>query len=180
MKTLFIIIVILTGILCGFVQEFVKININYTLEAGDKIRGFYDQDAVTKKQWLTETAIDAPFDYYHNHKRLDSLLNLNKKELTILKWVVTLVSIIIFLIINLLILKLVTGDRLLMRWFVKLYLVFCVLAVLIYVFGKITNTLGQSYAVSREIAGGLQSMVPLMLTIPGWWLWKKTQTIKEK
>ena len=179
MRNLFIIIALLVGIVCGFFEEFVKININYTIEVGDHISGFYDQDITTKKQWVAETAIDAPFDYYHNHKRIDALLNLNKKELTLLKWLVTLVSIVVFLVINVIILKLITEDRKLIGWFVKLYCVFCLIAGLIFIFGKLTNTLSQSYAVSREIAGGLQSMVPLLIAVPGWWLWKKTQTTPE-
>lgn len=70
MKKLYIICTVLFGVFCGFLQELVKININYTLEAGDKINNFYDQDFATKKQWLEATAVDAPFDYYHNHRNM--------------------------------------------------------------------------------------------------------------
>lgn len=179
-RKLLIGVVILTGIICGFLQEYVKVNINYTLEAGDKIKGFYEQTVETKKEWLAQVAIDAPFDYYHNHKRIDSLLSLSKSQLSLLKWVVTFIAIMIFLIINVSLIKLITDDRKLIIWFIKLYGVFCLISVAIYIFGKFTNTLAQSYAVSREIAGGLQSMVPTMLAIPAWWLWKITHNQKAK
>jgi len=179
-KNFLIIIAVLIGIFFGFLQEFVKVNINYTLEAGDKILGFYEQNATTKKAWIQQTAVDAPFDYYHNHKKIDSLLNLDKSQLDILKWVVTLIFIAVFLTINVLILKLITNDRKLIIWFIKLYGVFFLIAAMLYVFGKLTNTLTQSYAVSREIAGGLQSMVPVMLALPAWWLLKRTQISHKK
>lgn len=178
MKKLTLMLTILVGIFLGFVQELVKININYTLEAGEKIPNFYNQSPEIKKQWIEQTAIDAPFDYYHNHRKIDALLSLNQRELTMLKWGVTLLFIVLFFLINLTILHNTIGDKSVIRWFALLYAAFMMLAAGLYVFGKMTGTLNQSYAVSREIVGGLQSMIPSIFAFAAWWLWKKTQTVQ--
>jgi hypothetical protein len=162
------------AIVAGFVQEYVKVNINYVLEMGGKMPGFFDQDATTRKVWIETMRVDAPYDYYHNHSRLEALYSLSEKNLVILKWVVTVVFVTLFMVINTMLLFMTTRRREVIRWTLWLYLFFFVLSFGVYLFGWFTGTLEQAYGISRKIVGGLQSMVPLMLLLPATWLMRQT------
>jgi drug/metabolite transporter (DMT)-like permease len=89
-----------------------------------------------------------------------------------------LVGTTFFLFVHLLLVKWITQEKLWVRWTFILYGIFFCLSFFIYLFGKWTGTLEQAYGISRKIAGALQSLVPLMLIIPGWWIWKSDKNKK--
>jgi|JI10StandDraft_1071094.scaffolds.fasta_scaffold06624_6 hypothetical protein len=165
-------IVILLAIVIGFVQENVKVNINYLIDKGEAIPGFFESNAKVKGEMLEKVKINAPFDYYHNHAKIDFLLSLNHGQLVMLKWIATLVFIVVFMFINASIITWFTEDKLYFKRTLWMYAGFFMLALLIYMAGKFTGTSLQAYGVSREIVGGLQSLVPLMILIPASWLHK--------
>jgi len=178
-KSLLLFGILVCAVISGFIQENLKVNINYILDVGDKLDGFHDQAPEVKKQWLDQVRIDAPYDYYHNHHRIDFLYRLSRKQLTLLKWTVTIFFVILFMLFNAQIMKWMTGER---KYFVRtilLYVFFFSFAFIIYIIGYFTGTLSKAYGVSREITGGLQSLVPLMILLPAFWL-NKNQHIFEK
>jgi hypothetical protein len=166
---------IIAAIVFGFLLEMVKVNVNYLLETSAKIPGYYASNTEERKALLEQVKINAPYDYYHNHKRIDTLISLSQGQLEKLKWVVTLLGIAVFLGINSFLVKYITQQQKLAKWTVWLYAIFFFISLLFFVFGKVTHTHEYAYGISRKIAGALQSMVPLMLLLPGWWLWKSTQ-----
>lgn len=173
----YLMILVLLAILLGFVQENIKVNVNYLLEKGEKIPGFFQVDAKTKTTMLEQVKIDAPFDYYHNHQRQEWLLNLSHTQLSSFKWLITVVFIVVFMTINAWIMKIFTGEKVFVKRTIGIYVVFFLLAVFIFLLGKITGTSDRAYGVSREIVGGLQSLVPLMLMIPAYWLLKNQHIV---
>jgi hypothetical protein len=51
-RILFIAGLLLIAIVVGFAMENIKVNINYILERGGAIPGFFEQDFETKRIWL--------------------------------------------------------------------------------------------------------------------------------
>lgn len=163
-------ILVLVALVIGFLQENLKVSVNYLLETGDRIPTFFQQDSNTKQVWLEQVKVNAPFDYYHNHKRIDWLNQLSRENLVRLKWVITLLFVVAFMFINAWLIMWWTNERLYFKWTLRLYLFFFILSFAIYVGGLLTGTLPQAYGVSRKLVGGLQSLVPLMILLPASWL----------
>ncbi|MFM9986909.1 MAG: hypothetical protein ACKVOK_16835 [Flavobacteriales bacterium] len=173
-----IILVLVVAMAFGFMLEMVKVNLNYILEFSQRIPGYNELSATERENSLEAIAIDAPYDYYHNHRKIQYLYTCSQSRLNLLKWLVTLIGTGFFLLVHLLLVKWITKEKLWVRWTLLLYTIFFVLSFLIYLFGKWTGTLEQAYGISRKIAGALQSLVPLMLIIPGWWIWKNDKNKK--
>lgn len=169
-KILWISFLLLMAIITGFLQENLKVNVNYILETGDKINGFFSQTPEVKKSWLEQVKIDAPYDYYHNHRRLEFLLGFSREQLVITKWIITVFFVSVFMFINASLLYAVTQSKPLRRWTFILYAVFFSISFLVYVFGAFTGSSAQAYGISRKVVGGLQSLVPLMILLPGFWI----------
>lgn len=169
-KYLFVFGLLLFAIVAGFLQENLKVNVNYILETGDKINGFFNQNTETKREWLHQVKIDAPYDYYHNHRRLEFLLDFTRRELVITKWIITVFFVGLFMAINSLLVYRITRNHSLMIWCIRLYIIFFVLSFVVYLFGITTGSANQAYGISRKVVGGLQSLIPLMILLPGYWL----------
>ncbi|MFN0030644.1 MAG: hypothetical protein ACKVOR_00645 [Flavobacteriales bacterium] len=176
MKILYISITLIAALGFGFVLEMVKVNINYTLENAAKIPEYYTHSNDERVLLMSEAAIYAPYDYYHNHRVISSLYSLSENQLNKLKWATTLAGTVVFMLFHLLLLKLITGQTQLLKWTVWIYLLLFALSFGVYLFGTATGTLQYAYGVSRKIAGALQSLIPLMFILPGWWLWRATQS----
>ncbi len=169
---LFILLIAIT-LTVGFVQELVKININYHLDVGDKIPEFFSSDAVNRARLMQENQLHMPYDYYHNHRSINAMHQLSRSTLVQLKWVFTFLFVVVFLTLNLTAIYLIDNNRQLKQWTVWLYLGFFFLSFAVYLAGKATGHQEEAYAVSRKIVGALQSVVPLMLILPGWWIFKR-------
>lgn len=172
MKQFRVILLLLVAIAFGFALEMVKVNVNYILEFSAFIPDYNQLDAVGRKSGLDAIAIDAPYDYYHNHRKITWLYGFDQSRLNMLKWLVTLAGVGFFLLVHLLLVKWITREKFWIRTTFILYILFFVLSFLIYLLGKWTGTLDQAYGISRKIAGALQSLVPMMLILPAWWIWK--------
>ncbi len=178
-KYLLIIFFLVLAIVIGFLQENIKVNINYLLDKGESIPGFFENDVATKRALLEKVKINAPFDYYHNHRKLDWLLTRTHRQLVILKWSMTVLFVIVFMFINACVMKWITGEFIYFKRTLWLYLFFFLMAFFIYAIGKLSGTLAQAYGVSREIVGGLQSLVPLMILVPASWLLKYQNAFEQ-
>lgn len=160
------------AIVLGFAMENLKVNVNYILERGSLIPGFFNQNAETKKLWLDGNRQFTPYDYYYNHTRIEWLFHLSYDGLIRLKWFNTVFFTALFMLITALMMQLVTGTKQFFRWTIFLYTAVFILSFVIYLFGKFTGTLDHAYGVSRKITGALQSLVPLMILVPASWLMK--------
>ncbi len=178
MQRIRIILILVVAMSFGFLLEMVKVNINYILEFSQHIPAYNEISPTEREKNLNAIAIDAPYDYYHNHRKINYLYNFTQPRLNLLKWLVTLVGTGFFLIIHLVLVGWITGEKQWVRWTALLFGFFFALSFLIYLFGKWTGTLEQAYGISRKIAGALQSLVPLMLLIPAWWIWKNEKNKK--
>lgn len=175
-----VVLLIVAGLTVGFFQEFVKININYTLDTGFQIPNFFEQDYTTRTELLRKMKpANMPYDYYQNHNQIEALNHLSYKQLTILKWTVAILFAAVFMAINIGVIWFITKNKSYTKWVLIFYAALFILSFAIFLFGKITGTSERAYAVSREILGGLQSIVPLMVLVPAIWLSKKTTTVIE-
>jgi len=165
-RNLLIFFLIAGGLSFGFLQEYLKINVNYILETGKQIPGFFDMEKAHKKAWIENKKKNAPQDFYHKPKTIEFLYDLDESSLERLKWVNTIVFIGIFLLLNMIILRLATGTKKEAQWMLYFYLVFFVAAILIFAIGKVIGKPERTYMVSRKIVGALQSLVPLMILLP--------------
>jgi hypothetical protein len=157
----------------GFIQELVKININYHLDIGDKIPGYFENTVEKRAQLMQENQLHMPYDYYYNHSPINLLHQFSRSRLVQLKWAFTFLFVVVFLVLNLLTMHLMDNTRQLKQWTILLYLGFFILSFVIYLTGKAMGHQEEAYAVSRKIVGALQSVVPLMLILPGWWIFKR-------
>jgi hypothetical protein len=172
-RAILVILLLAITLSMGFVQELVKININYHLDVGDKIPGYFDGNAERRAQLMQENQLHMPYDYYHNHMPINLLHRFSRSRLVQLKWVFTFLFVAVFLVLNLSVMHLIDNSRQLKQWTVMLYLGFFILSFAIYLMGKPFGHQEEAYAVSRKIVGALQSVVPLMLILPGWWIFKR-------
>ena len=88
-----IIVILFIAMAFGFLLEMVKVNINYILEFSEHIPGYNQLTPLQRESGLNALSIDAPYDYYHNHRKIGQLNALTQQELNKLKWIVTLVGI---------------------------------------------------------------------------------------
>ncbi len=170
---------LIVAIVLGFVLEMIKVNINYLLDTSTKFPTYIMANAKERQAMIESQKMYIPYDYYHNHQQLNFLFAFSNTDLQKIKWLVTILGTVFFLLINLRIVKHITKEARILKWTLWLYLFFFLLSFAIYFIGKMTGTLENAYGVSRKIAGGLQSLSPLMLIIPGWWLMKHNHLLSQ-
>jgi hypothetical protein len=175
-KTLLISCLVVVAIALGFYQEQLKISINYILENAPRIQGFYGLSADQKHQAIEAQRFNSPFDYYHSHETLRWLYKWDEQDLLRLKWAVTVVSLLVFFVINASLLWLLEGNRQVLQRLALTYLIFTALAFAIYALGKLILMPHQTYAITRRITGALQSLVPVMIFWPFLRLSKQNNT----
>jgi hypothetical protein len=172
-KWLKVVLILLLAVVMGFLQEYVKVNINYHLEQGDRIPSFYERTPEEREQILERQRLSSPLDYYYSHAPLATLSHLSRRNLVLLKWVITVLFTAVFLVLNTSLLFLFTSSRDAVRIMVIAYATLFGLAFLIFLLGMPTQYPLKWYGVSRKLIGGLQSLFPVMLFLPSWHLNRK-------
>lgn len=172
-KYLIVICLIVLGLFFGFIQESVKIELNNVIETGKNVPYFYEMNTNTKKDWVEYRKKNNTADFYNSQKSIEWMCKLSYNELIALKWVITFVFITVFFFINAYILNTIIGQSTFFKWTVYFYLIFFSISIIIFVFGKAAGFSEITYPISRKIAGGLQSLVPIMILLPTYWLSKK-------
>jgi hypothetical protein len=161
MSTKFIGIMVVIYIFLGFFQEYSKVNINYHLETGSSLPDYFNQSAEKRKELLDAQKQYAPFDYYYSHAPLDVLHLFSRKQLVGLKWVVTLFFIVTYYLLNKMVIEKVCKSQ----EAITLHLIFGIGLFLfslgVFALGKLLGQPDAAYAVSRKIAGFLQSPLPI-------------------
>ncbi len=169
-RKIVIALLLVGGLAFGFLQEHIKINVNFILETGARIPRFFEMDIPSKKAWIDYYKKNAPQDFYHKPKTIEALYGMNYGSLIKIKWTLAILFATIYLILNSTIIRLVTGNNITVLWMRYLYIIFLGLALVIFLVGKLTPYSESTYIMSRKILGGLQSLVPLMFMVPAIWL----------
>ena len=158
----------------GFYQEQAKVNVNFILEKGAQIPGFFNQNTETKIDLLTAEKRKSNFDYYYSHATIRVLYSFNQGELSKLKWVITFASIASFTLLNILALYFLQFNKKEMQLFLVVEGVCLILAALAFILGKITHQNEAVYPAVRGIMGILQSPVLVLIFIPAKKLFNRT------
>lgn len=158
----------------GFYQEQAKVNVNFILEKGAQIPGFFNQNTETKIDLLAAEKSKSNFDYYYSHENIEMLYSFNQGELTKLKWIITFASIASFTLLNILALYFLQFNKKEIQLFLLVEGVCLILAVLAFIFGKITHQNEAVYPAVRGIIGILQSPVLVLIFTPAKKLFNRT------
>jgi hypothetical protein len=157
---------ILIAVVSGFYQEKLKISINYILEQGAKMPGFDSLSPEVKMKYIERARVDAPFDYYHNHRTISWLYELNAKQLSFLKWGVTGFFLIWFLSLNALLLSALSVHKDVLRFLPLIYGALVILCLVLFASGAIAGFQQIAYTLIRKIMGALQSVIPALIIWP--------------
>ena len=179
-RGLILLALVVLAMFSGFYQEKVKISINYILDQGAQIPGFFNLSPDEKQARIEQFRLNAPFDYYHNHKTISFLYRFDARQLSVLKWVVTGVFMGWFLLLNLSLLHTLRANRSVIRALPRLYLLVALFSLGVFAIGIAGFQKEKCYAVSREIMGALQSIVPVLIIWPASRLWDQSKSLKEK
>jgi hypothetical protein len=166
-KNKFILVAIaVVMIALGFYQEQAKVNVNFILEKGAQIPGFFNQNTSTKIDLLSAEKSKSNFDYYYSHETIEVIYSFNQGELTKLKWAITFASIAIFTFLNILALRFLQFNKKEIQLFLLVEGGCLILAIMAFVLGKITHQNEAIYPAVRGIMGILQSPVLVLIFIP--------------
>lgn len=171
--------IVLLCIALGFFLEFVKVNINFTIDEGNEIQGFWQMRFEEREMALHNASRHNPFDYYHSHSRIALLNHLSRPQLKLLKWVVTIVFVVVFYLVNSSMIKRLIKDTRGVKWLRITYIVSFVFAFCIYLVGLPTNNADLFYNVSRKMVGALQSPIPAMMNWAAWRLYDQNKNEKN-
>jgi hypothetical protein len=169
-RRLVLITLIMSGLALGFMQENWKVGVNFVLEQAEAVPDYWNLSPEARLAAVEARRIFSPLDYYYSHDTPRFLFVMERSELTALKWAVTGGMILLFFIINSSVAFLITNDRRAIRWMAAGYLFVFVTAFLIYTAGYAAGNPSATYGISRKLAGALQSLIPIMLFMPAWYL----------
>jgi hypothetical protein len=173
MRILKWVIVVLSIVVLGFTQEWVKVSLNFHIEKGSRIQGFFEKTANERIAELEDVKNDNPFDYYQSHETIDWYAYLSLSQLKQLKWGATFFFVVVFFFLNKWIIRMLINEPVLNKWLLYTYIGAFATALVIYLLGFLINQLDLFYMVSRKMVGALQSPVPAIMTWAGWRLYKE-------
>lgn len=166
-KNKFILIAIAIAMIAlGFYQEQAKVNVNFILEKGSAIPGFFNQNVSSKLEILSTEKSKSNFDYYYSHQTIEVLYSFNQAELTKLKWVITFASIALFTLLNITALQFLQFNKKEILLFLLVEGGCLFLAVSTFILGKLIHQNETIYPAVRGIMGILQSPVLVLIFIP--------------
>ena len=169
-------LLLLSGVLiCGFLQERIKVNINFVLEKGTSIEGFFLKTPEEKALLLNPIKSKGNFDYYYSHESLSFVYQIDESHLKILKWVITITSILIFTVLDLGIFWWFKVERPLYKYYFMLSGTLLFIGASVYALGVFTQQLNVFYPISRGILGVLQSPVLSLVLVPVFKKFNQTQ-----
>jgi len=155
----------IVSIAFGFVQERVKVNINFILEKSSTIPNFYTLSSEDREQALSNLKQKGNFDYYYSHESISFLYTLSQPSLNKLKWIVTAASVLFFFLINYFILKLFNATATHFQIFKILTGTILILAIFSQLLGTLLNLSKDFYPITRGLMGILQSSISVIILI---------------
>lgn len=174
-----VVLAVLAFVALGFVQERLKVSLNYYLEVTASYPDFYELPPDRRDAWLNERQVIAPYDYYYNHERVSWYHQFSRSELQLLKWAFALGFIFIHLALSAAVLLKIDSLKLKqfiqvikhkeqgkpLRYLAGLYLSALVLALVFFAAMRVVKNPTAAYAVARESLGFMQSPFPLILVL---------------
>lgn len=166
-------ILVFAGMLfAGYLQEHLKIAVNYLLEFAPLIP-HYDELMPEQREealQLIKEGQTVVYDYYYSHRSYPFLFRFNLSSLKLLKWATAPAFVLVQLLGVLAIVWLLFREKRWLRYISVSYALVFVASFAVYFLGKLVGQEAQWYAVSRELLGALQSPMPLMLILPAIWM----------
>jgi hypothetical protein len=150
----------------GAVQENWKIDINYILDLHVHVPNYESLPVAERAATLKSKHPYMPYDYYFNHTNNNWILALSIKQLKVLKWLLTIGFVGLFFFFNLRIIKTFPEAQAIVGTYMYGYILAFVVSFAIYLAGKWVGLGDTTYAVAREVVGGLQSLIPSMILVP--------------
>lgn len=174
-----VVLAVLAFVALGFVQERLKVSLNYYLEVTASYPSFYELPPARRDAWLNERQVNAPYDYYYNHQRVNWYHQFSRIELQLVKWAFALGFISIHLALSGAVLLKIDGLNLKqfgavikhkqqgksLRYLLGLYLGALALALAFFAAMRVVSNPTAAYAVARESLGFMQSPFPLILVL---------------
>lgn len=160
---------VIMGLVLGFVLENQKIAINFLLEYGERFPEFFNLSVAEKISWVEAWKAERVADYFFAHSTPEWLYAFDFAGLVRIKWTLAVLAILVFSTINLGILQLAFSQIKITRYAGAFLAAILLICCGIFILGKLLQSPG-FYAVARELLGGLQSLVPLMILFPAAWL----------
>ena len=156
----------------GFFQEKLKIGINYIVEHASQVANYDSLSPENRSREILQLKEkeNIPYDYYYAHNSLPILFNFSISALSKLKWGLGFAFIAIHFLAVWLILRWWFSEGISALKLIYIYLAILGLALFVYFIGKLLGHAQEAYAFARELLGGIQSLVPLMLLAPAMWL----------
>jgi hypothetical protein len=169
-KTIGVVLTLLIALVFGFVQEYIKINLNYVIDMGSQIPGFFQMDVEKKMAWIEYMKQHSTQDFYNTPNHITWFYKLDLSTLNILKWALTIVFVLIYFVFNSILIYWISGEKQHVRWMIALYIAAFLFALILYLVAMLIGSVKEVYPVSRKVVGALQSLVPLMILVPAFWL----------
>lgn len=168
--------VLVVALLFGSFQEKVKISVNNIIKYSGSISNYDSLAPQQRKENVAIIIANIPRGFYSHQNSISWFYNLEIAQLSKLKWVNTLIFTLIHFILNALILHFLFQNNSLIQILVFSYIILFLVSVGVYSIGKIAGLAQPGYNVARKIVGALQSQVPVMIFVIGYYLNKKTIT----
>ena len=165
---------LLLALVFGSFQEKLKISVNNLLKYSSFIEGYNNLSVTEREEKVSDIVTITPRDFYSHQMVVSWLYALDKNELEMLKWVNTVVFILVHFLFNAFILFFLFSEKGVIKILGVTYLFLFVFAAGVFFVGKITGNDQAGYNVARKIVGALQSQVPLMVFVAGYYLNKKS------
>jgi magnesium-transporting ATPase (P-type) len=161
--TLLIIGLVIVIIITGSLREFVFKNVNYQLGYLYELSLLEEGEDVFKK----------------TDSKMQFLDNYSWNQLSVAKWVLTVIFTLIYLGLTLLMILVIFKKREYLLWTLLLFGGIVVISAVLFTGGYIFGGTAKGYALSRVFMGFVQSPTPLMLLIPAFLLIKNQDRLKE-
>lgn len=162
-KWLLRIAVVLFFIVIGFLQEWVKVNVNWFIDHLPYVPNYDSLSAEDRLAALSVLNYDAPYDYYYSHTTIESLANLTTGRLVLLKHAIALGLAALYFGLNMLVFKRILRKPELNKILVYIYIGISFIVAAFFGYYFLVEQYSAVYNVGRELLGFLQSPLPLVV-----------------
>jgi|LauGreDrversion4_2_1035121.scaffolds.fasta_scaffold33911_4 hypothetical protein len=154
-----VILLVIGILLIGFMQERVKVNINFILEKSTNFPNFFNLPAEQRIEVLAPLKKQGNFDYYYSHGNIQFLYTMDLTQLKALKWLITGISVLVHLLINILLLRIFNCPKIHFKMLYFLSAFILMFALSSQLLGTLLNLSSEFYPITRGLMGILQTPI---------------------
>jgi len=169
-------LIIVVMLVFGFFQEYIKIATNHYLQVSAQIDSFDQLTEEERRQAFNEVARPMP-NSKSNYEGFSFFHRVNRPLIGYSKWAGTFVFIALHMFSVILVVRYWLGNYQKTKSIVVLYVAVLILAAVGLAFGKTFGFQKEGYEFARKLLGALQSLVPLMVLLPGFYLLTKKTSV---